>query len=132
MGGTQDSGLQQRAGSCLLDRFDSLVVALRAADADMGNALILHDGLHVGKVKVDQSRDADQVGDALNGLLQHLVRHLEGVRHGGAAVDDLKQLIIRDDDQGVHVFAQAFDAVQRVLHAYLALKTERLGHDADG
>ena len=42
-----DGGLKQRAGYRLLHRLDGLVVALGLADADMGDSLVDHNGLHI-------------------------------------------------------------------------------------
>ena len=43
------------------------------SDTDMSNALVGHNGLNICEVEVDQARYVDQVGDSLNGLLQHFV-----------------------------------------------------------
>ena len=49
-----------------------------------------------------------------------------------APLDDLQQLLVRDDDQGVDLVAQLLDPVERLLHPAPALELERLRHDADG
>ena len=73
MGSTLDRRLEQRAGNCLLDCFECLVVALGLSDTDVCDTLVLHDCLYICKVQIDQRREIDQVCDTLNCLLQHLI-----------------------------------------------------------
>ena len=46
---------------------------LACTDTDMCDTLVLHNGLNICKVEVDQCRQVDQVGNTLNCLLQYLV-----------------------------------------------------------
>src|SRR6266545_1529705 len=64
--------LQQRRGDRLLGRGHRAVLAAGLADAHERGAGLAHGGAHVGEVQVDQPRDGDQVGDALDALEQHL------------------------------------------------------------
>ena len=62
--------------------FGSLVGAIRAGGscrAHHGLARLAHHGLDVFKVDVHQARDVDDVADAADRVLQHIV----GVREGG-------------------------------------------------
>ena len=129
---TLDRGLEQRAGDGGLRSLHGLIVAAGTADTDMGDALILHHGLNVREVAVDQRRAVNDIRDALDRLLQDLVRLLQGVGHGRAAIHELQKLIVRNHDQRIHDLLQLIDAGQRVIHAGLRLETERLRHDADG
>ena len=56
-----------------------LVFADRMPGAHQRKAHALHDGADVGEIDVDKAGDGDQVGDALDRLAQHVVRHFERV-----------------------------------------------------
>ena len=68
-----DSSLQKRAGYGLLYCLNGLVIALCVSDSDMSNALVGHNRLHISEVQINQTRNIDQVGDALYCLLQNLI-----------------------------------------------------------
>ena len=74
-------------------------------------AHVLHDGAHVGEVDVDEARDGDEVGDALDGVEQDLVGLAEGVEHGGLLPGDREQAIVGDGDQRVDAGLQRGDAL---------------------
>ena len=65
-------------------------------------------------------------------LREHLVGLTERVHHADAAVTEREQPIVRDDDQGVALVTQLFDADLGLHLAALALEGERPGDDADG
>ena len=54
-------------------RFHRAPLPFRDARAHDRDPHARHDRLHVGEVEVDQARHEDQVGDALDGLPQHVV-----------------------------------------------------------
>ena len=39
----------------------------------MSDSFILHYGLHIRKVKIDERRNIDQIRNSLYGLLQHFI-----------------------------------------------------------
>lgn len=129
---TVDGGLQQRGRNGHARGLLGLVLAGGAADAHVGKACILHNGGHVGKIEVDEARVADQVGDALHRLTQHVVRDLERVGKGDLLVGRVLEALVRDDDERVDLGLELFDACFRLRHAAAAFKTEGLRHDADG
>ena len=98
----------------------------------MGKAGVLHDGADVREVQVDEGRNVDQAGDALNALAQHVVSGLEGVHQGDLLLADELQALVGNDDQGVDVHHQGGDALLGLRHLALALKGEGLRDDADG
>ena len=126
-----DRRLQKRAFHGCLDRNHSLILALSFADADVRNALVAHNGLHIRKVQIDDCGHIDQVGNPLHRLLQHLVRLHQRLGHARPFVNDFKNLIIWDHDQRVHTVAQLLNTGKRVVHTGLCLETERLRHNAD-
>ena len=109
-------------------RFSPEAVPMPISDA----AGVLHDRAHVGEVEVDQAGDRDQVGDALHALAQDVVGHAEGVDDRRAALDDLDQPLVRDDDDRVDLLLQLGDAVLGAAGALGALEGERAGDHADG
>ena len=129
---TGNAGLQQRAGDGSLGGVLGLAGALGNADAHVGKAGVLHDGADVCEVQVDESRNVDQAGDALNALAQHVVSGLEGVHQGDLLLADELQALVGNDDQGVDVHHQGGDALLGLRHLALALKGEGLRDDADG
>ena len=65
-------------------------------------------------------------------MFEHLVRNAERVRHGGVLGNDFADLFVRNDDDGIDVFPQILDALDRIVHAALALKFEGFRHDGNG
>ena len=98
----------------------------------MRHAGVLHDGGHVGEVQIDKAGVADQVGDGLHRLAQHVVRDLKGVGKGDLLVGGVFQPLVGDDDKGIHLAPQVFDALLRLRHALASLKAEGLCHHAHG
>ena len=101
------------------------------ADAHVGKAGVLHDGGDVRKVEVDEAGVLDEVGDAGDGLMQHIVRDLEGVGQRDLLVGGVLQTIVRDDEQRIDLAEQLVDAGDGLIHAALALELEGLGDDGD-
>jgi hypothetical protein len=95
-------------------------------------AASVHDRANVGEVEIDEAGDRDQIRDALDALPQHVVRHPEGLHHGGALLHDLEQTVVRDDDERVDLFAQVLDAGLSLLRAPTTFEAERARDDSDG
>ncbi len=83
-------------------------------------------GGHVREVQVDEAGVADQVGDALHRLAQHVVRDLKGVAKGDLLVGGVLQALVGDDDQGVHLAPQLLNALLRLGHVRLPSKPKGL------
>ena len=98
----------------------------------MGHSARFHHGLHIREVKVDGGGQSDQVRDALNALAEHIVSNTESFQHGSAFANHLKETVIGNDHQCIHILLQLVDAHLRVAHALLALKLEGLGDNGDG
>ena len=128
---TLDGCLKQRAGYSLLNSLKCLVITLCMTDTDMSDTLVHHNGLNICKVKIDKTRNIDQVGNTLYCLLKNLICFLQCIRHRGTAVYDLKKFIIRDNNQSIDSCFQFFDTIERVAHTGLCLETERLCDNAD-
>ena len=66
---TGNCSIQQRAFHSHLNCFTRLIITLTGTNTDMCNTLVLHNGLDIGKVKVNDSRYINQVCDSLYSLL---------------------------------------------------------------
>ena len=132
LGAVQADLVQQRVGDRLFGGFHGAVVARALARAHHGLAHLVHDRAHVGEVEVDEARTDHQVGHALDALIQHVVGHREGFGEGGLFVRESEQVLVRNDDEGVHDLLQRLDAFVGLPHPLAALELEGLGDDADG
>ena len=63
---TIDRGLEKGRRNCGLNRAQSAIFTGCRADTHEGRTGILHHGLHIVEVNVDQTRSRDQFGDALD------------------------------------------------------------------
>ena len=63
MGSTGNGGLQQRTLYCGLNCLKSLVITLTFSDTDMGNTLVLHNGLNICKVQINAGMGMNQIRD---------------------------------------------------------------------
>ena len=66
----------------------------RGTDTHHGGTGLLHDGLNIGEVQVDDTGDGDEVGDALGALGKDAIGNREGLEHGGLLLGDVEQLIV--------------------------------------
>ena len=130
--GPVDGGLQQGAGNGHLGGVLGLVLAGGTAHAHVGHTRVLHDGGDIGEVHVDEAGVLDEVGDGLDGLLQHVVGNAEGVGEGDLLVGGELEPLVGDDDQGVHLGLELLDAQLGLLHPAAALKVEGLGDHTHG
>ena len=70
--------------------------ALGAAGAHQRAAHVGHDRLHVGEVDVDDAVLRDEIADALDGLVEHLVGLAEGVDEREVVVAEREELLVRE------------------------------------
>ena len=126
-----DRRFKQRRGDRHARGFLRLVLAGCTTDTHVGKTGVLHDRGDVGKVKVDKSGVADQVGNTLHRLTQHIVRDLEGVAEGDFLVGGKFETLIGDDDEGVDLAAQLLNARVSGTHTARTFKLKGLGNDAD-
>ena len=125
-----DRGLQQGAGNGHTGGLFRLALTGGAAHAHVGKTGILHNGGHVGEVKVNEARVANEVGDRLHCLTQHIVGDLESIGEGDLLIGGVLQTLVGDNDERVHLIPQCLNARLSGAHTANALKTERLGHHA--
>ncbi len=102
--------VQQIAANSGFRSLAGTVLAARGANRHQSGAAFAHDRPHIGKVEVDQARNGDQLGNALNALPQNIVGHAEGVIEAGPLVHDLEQPVVGDDNQGIDLALKVLDA----------------------
>ena len=127
-----DGAVQQRRADGHGGRLVGAIVSARLAHAHDRRAGVLHDGAHVREVQVDETRDGDEVGDALDALAQHVVGVAEGIDDRGAALHGAEQAVVRDGDDRIGGLAQAVHAVSRLLAAFVTLEGEGQRDDGHG
>src|SRR2546428_10419502 len=130
--GAVDRRFEQRAGDSLLRGVLRAGVAGAMSDAHQGLAGLLRDFLGVCEVEVDGAWLRDQIGDALDALPEYVVGHPEGILERRLGAGDLREPVVRDDDQGVDLAAQSLDPLFGGVIADAALESERPRHHADG
>ena len=129
--GAFDRGiLEQGTGDGEVRCLHGSSVAASDPGAHGGQSHAAHDGANVREIEVDETGHDDKAGDALHRLPKHLVRCLEGVAQGGAAIQNLQQSLIGNGDQGVCHVAQGAHALLGLRLPGPALEFERLGDDA--
>ena len=97
----------------------------------MRQPLVFEDGAHVGKVEVDERGVDDEVCDPADTLFEDLVRNAQRLDDGRILGNDAVDLVVRDNDERIDVFAQVFQTLDGVVHALFALEIEGLGNDGD-
>ena len=130
--GAVHGGLEQRRVDGLLGRDEGSVLAAGVADAHESRTGVGHDGADVGKVDVDHARGGDQVRNALNTVVEHLVGEAEGLDDGQLFLGELEQAVVRNNDKRVADLGEGGDALLGLAGAARALELERLGDNADG
>src|SRR5262245_14277688 len=71
---------QETAGNGFLGCLDSSALTGSSAGAHQRHTHSVHNGLHIGKVQIDQPGNNDQIGNALNGLSQDVVGDPESIK----------------------------------------------------
>ncbi len=87
-----------------------------------------HHGLDVGKINVHMARRGDDIGDALNGLPQHVICYLEGFEKGRRLIDNPQQPLVRNHEQGIDMSTQIANALFRMFVPPLPFILEGLRH----
>ena len=132
-GSALNVGLEKRALNSLTHGVEGTVLAFTFTDTDMGVALVLHDGLDIGEVEVDERRGSNDLGYALYTLTEHVVRHLERLHERGALRNEKLYLFVGDNEQGIHYLLQFLDTFVGSVHTRFAFELlERLGNYRDG
>ena len=116
-------------GACGLD---PAVFADAAAHREKSRAGLAHGGADIVEVEVDRAVLADDVGDGLDGLAEHVIGGLEGLLDGGIGRADFDEPGVGDGDERIDLVAQACEAFIGLLHAARAFPLEGPGDDADG
>ena len=132
LGALHRDAVEQRIGDRLLGGLDRPIVAAGFAGAHHCLTHLAHHRADVGEVEVDQAGHDHQVGDPADALLKDLVRHHERFLEGRVRIGDAEQILVRDDDQRIHMLLQLGDAGIGGAAAAQTFEAERLGDHADG
>ena len=132
LGALQRRLVEQRIGDRLLGGLDGAPLAGSFARAHHRLAHLAHHGADVGKVEIDQAFLDDEVDDAGDARIEHLVGHDKGLGEGRLLVGDAEEVLVGNDDQGVDAGLQLADALLGNAHAASAFELEGLGDHADG
>jgi len=114
-----------------LSGINSAAFALCFACAHHGFAHLTHYGPHIGEIEVDEARHDHQVGNALDALVENIVRQFERVHDGRVLGRDAEQVLVRNDDQRINVLLKLIDAFVCQFLAAAALKRKRLSDNTD-
>mmetsp|Transcript_22620 Transcript_22620/g.52111 ORF Transcript_22620/g.52111 Transcript_22620/m.52111 type:complete len:283 (-) Transcript_22620:699-1547(-) len=123
--------VEQRRRDGRLDCAARPLLPLCAADAHEAEASACHDGAHVSEIDVDQLRRADDGGDAADSLPQHLVGGVERLGHRRARRQDLRQPVVLNGDEHIHVWTQFGSCGLCHRRALRPLETEGERHHRD-
>ena len=122
--------LQQRTANGRFRGYPGPILAGGAARTHHGHAHLGHHRTHVREVHVDHAGPDDQIGNALHGPEEHIIRGAEGVEHGGVLPQDGQQLFVGNGNEGVHVLLKLEDALIRRRIALL--EAEGAGYHGHG
>src|SRR5258707_5735672 len=108
------------------------LLARSLAPAHHGLALLAHYGENVGKIEIDQTFLDYKVADAGHTRIKHLIGQGKGIGECGLLVGHPEQVLVWDDQQGVHHLHQFRDAGFGKPHSALAFEVEGLGNYPHG
>jgi len=108
-----------------------LLIAAVAASHDRV-ALPAHDRSHVGEVDVDLTGLRDQIADPLDCLPQHIIGDEKCLRDRGLFVDDLQQMLIRNNNERVYRATEPCETLVGETHLVVSFEVKGLGHDRYG
>lgn len=129
--GSLNGGFEHRGVGGVFGGEPGSVVAGGRSHAHEGDASILHDGLDVGEVDVDETGLSDDVADALDSLAENVIGGLESACEGSAVINDVRQAGVGDHDEGVDLFFKLAETFERDFFASGAFESEGAGDDAD-
>ena len=132
LGAREVDALQQRAGHGLLGGDAGAVRAGGHGGAHHGLAGLAHHGAHVLEVDVHVAGHVDDLGDAADGVLQHVVGVGEGLVLRDVVAQHFEQLLVEHHDQRIDVGFELGQALVGVGHAAAAFPVEGLGDHAHG
>ena len=122
--------VQQRRVLGVLDSHAYAVVSFAVSCTHDGYAAVFQYGFHIVEVEVDLAVQGDDFGNTLGGNRKGVVGFVESVVYGEFAIY-FAQFLVVDNQQGIHMLADFFHAVQCLVYLLVALPTERDGDDTD-
>ena len=114
-----------------LGGFNSAVFTSGRANAHQSRTSPLHNRLNVCKVKVDQTRSSNKVGNTLHTGEKNLICRFEGVKHRNVAIRDREQTIVRNHNEGIYFITKCSNAGFRLVRTATTFKGKGTSYHAD-
>ena len=130
-GPLQVGAFQKRAGNRLFGRFAGAVGTGRRRRPHHGRTAFAHHRTQIFEVHVDDTGRMNDFGNAVTGLVEHVVRGGKAVHHRRGAPDFVFQLVVENDDEAVHLVLQIFNAGLCLTHTTGTFEFKGFRHDGD-
>ena len=95
----------------IVDSFGDTVLAFSESGTHDGYTTVFQDGLHIGKVQIHRTTHGDYLGDTLCSDGKRIIGLAESIHEGKVGIYFAQALVV-DDQQGIYVLGDTFDAVQ--------------------
>ena len=92
----------------------------------MYDASVFHYRSDIREVEVDESIVYYDIRYALYALLENFISHLESFQQGRLFLYRFQKLVIRYDNQRIHIFLEEFYSQFSMLTSFSAFESERL------
>ena len=122
---------QQRRVKRVLHSLADTALTLAITITHQGDTAIFHGRIDIGEIQVDDTGQGDDLGDALRGYGQRIIRLAERV-HDGQVRINLTQPLIVDHQKSVNILGDLLNAIQGLYDLPLALEQEWDRHDSHG
>ena len=123
--------IDERRIQRVVDGIRDTFLARSMADIHNCHTTLAERVAYVGEVRVDISRDGDDLRNRARCVRHHVIRLTEGVEQVQFRVY-LFQFLIINNEKGIYVFRQTCHTGHRLLDLLLALKSKRNSDDTYG
>ena len=97
----------------------------------MSKTCVGHNCSYVSKVKVNHTGNVNKLGNTLNALTKNIVSSCKCIHHCNLIFSYKFKLFIRNNNEGVNVLLEVFNATESIFHSYLTFKCKRLCNDTN-
>ena len=122
---------EKRRGKSHIGSHNTAIFTLCVTRTHQSGAALQHDLADIGKVHMDKAMVEHDAANALDGVAENFVSHLEGFFHGRLLVrglEETEQLLVFDNDNRVDAFAECSNAGLRDRRTCVTFPAERPGH----
>ena len=128
---TVDRKIKKRTIDRRARRFDRSVLTRGDSDSHKSAPAIFHNGAHIGKVHIDDTRLRNEIRNTLHALPEHVVHNTERIDERCFTINNRKKLIIWDRNERVDTLLHILERLFRDRSTLGALKGKRLCDDAN-